>query len=66
MRVDQKFPVVYKDTTLILKVKETPFSGEIFPGAGSEMELFDTYEEAQAFINENKLVYKDPQDEFPD
>lgn len=59
VKLTKKYPIVYKDKNLIFPLTEEGVNGEVYPGKGTEYAEFDTYEEAQAFIESKGLSYKE-------
>jgi len=50
-----KYPVVYKDDAIVYTPDKDGAVGSTYPGAGTSYKEFDTYEDAQAFINKQGL-----------
>ena len=60
VKLTKKYPIVYKDKYLVFPLTKTENTGTIYPANNTEYAEFDTYDEANAFIESKGLSYKEP------
>ena len=60
IKLTKKYPIVFKGKDLVFPLTEEGINGEVYPGESTEYAEFDTYNEANAFVESNGLSYKEP------
>ena len=63
-KLTKKYKIVSENGEMLFPVDENRNDLVIFPGVGTKYEEFDTYEEAKAYIDKNKLIYVEPVVEY--
>ena len=59
-KLTKKYKVVYEETKMVFNITEKGDNAEVFPAVDATAVEFDTYSEAQAYVDEHNLVYEEP------
>lgn len=59
-KLTKKYKVVYEGNKMVFPLTEEGNNAEVFPAVNATAVEFNTYSEAKAYVDENKLVYEEP------
>ena len=57
-KLTKKYKVVHEGTKMVFPLTEEGDNAEVFPSVNATAVEFDSYEEAQAYVDANGLEYK--------
>lgn len=57
-KLTKKYKVVHEGTKMVFPLTEEGDNAEVFPSVNATAVEFDTYEEAQAYVDAHGLEYK--------
>ena len=58
-KLTKKYKIVHEGTKMVFPLTEEGDNAEVFPAVNTTAVEFDTYQEAKAYVDENKLVYEE-------